>query len=75
MGWYNPTTNKSEFKKERVEYWMKNGAQVTDTVHNLFVTAGIVSGKKIAVHKQPKKKEGEAVKPAAAPVAEAKPAA
>lgn len=69
LGWYNPTTNKSEFKKERVEYWMKTGAQVTDTVHNLLVSAGVISGKKIAVHKQPKKKEGEAAKPAPAAAA------
>src|SRR3989344_7707446 len=72
LGWYNPNTNKSEFKKERIEYWMKTGAKVTDTVHNLLVSAGIVSGKKIAVHKQPKKKEGQA---ATVPAAEAKPAA
>ena len=66
LGWYNPNTNKSEFKKERIEYWMKTGAKVTDTVHNLLVNAGIIGGKKIAVHKQPKKKEGEAVAAASA---------
>lgn len=68
LGWYNPRTNKFEFKKDRVEYWMKNGVQLTDTVHNLLITAGIISGKKIAVHKQPKAKKGEA---APAPVAAA----
>ncbi len=56
LGWYNPNTNKMEFKKERVLHWLKNGAQKTDTVHNILVTAGIVEGKKIAVHSQPKKK-------------------
>lgn len=90
LGWYNPRTNTSEIKKDRVEYWMKTGAQPTDTVHNLLITAGIIAGKKIAVHKQSKKpsdakamegKEGEAsAAPAAAPAAatpapEVKPAA
>ena len=76
LGWYNPRADKFEFKKERVEHWMKVGAKPTDTVHNLLVTAGILSGKKIAVHKQPKKKEGEKAAPStgsgqAAPAAEA----
>lgn len=72
LGWYNPRTNKFEVKKDRVEYWLKTGAQATDTVHNLLVNAGVISGKKIAVHKQPKKKEGEkAAAPAAAPAATA----
>ena len=78
LGWYNPRADKFEFKKDRVEHWIKVGAKPTDTVHNLLVTAGILSGKKIAVHKQPKKKEGEKVAApaaAAAPVAEPKPAA
>ena len=83
LGWYNPRTDKHEINKERVEYWMKTGAKPTDTVHNLLITAGILSGKKIAVHKQPKKKEGDAKAPSvssgqaapATPVAEAKPAA
>lgn len=69
LGWYNPRTDKFEIKKERVEYWMKNGVQVTDTVHNLLINAGVISGKKIAVHKQPKAKKGEAAPvPASAPV-------
>ena len=83
LGWYNPRTDKFELKKDRVEYWMKVGARPTDTVHNLLINAGVLTGKKIAVHKQPKKpasvetstgkKEGEA-KVAPAPAAEAKPA-
>lgn len=66
LGWYNPRTDKFEIKKDRVEYWMKNGVQLTDTVHNLLVNAGVITGKKIAVHKQPKAKKGEAAKPAVA---------
>ncbi len=72
LGWYNPHANKFEFKKERIQYWMKVGAKATDSVHNLLVAAGVLTGKKLAVHKQPKKKEGEkSAAPAAAPAAEA----
>lgn len=73
LGWYNPNGNKFEFKKERVQHWMKVGAKPTDTVHNLLIQAGILTGKKIAVHSQPKKAEGEkAAAPAAAPAEAAK---
>ena len=80
LGWYNPRTDKFEVKKDRIEYWIKTGAQPTDTVHNLLVNAGVLTGKKIAVHKQPKKpasaeatagkKEGEKAATPAQPVAE-----
>ena len=43
------------FDKERILYWMKNGAQMSDTVNNLLLKNKIIEGKKIAVHKQPKK--------------------
>lgn len=64
LGWYNPLLKKYEFKKERVEHWIKVGAKPTDTVHNLLVTAGVISASKIPVHKSPKK---EAEKPVEAP--------
>lgn len=71
LGWYDPQTKKSQFNLERVNYWLKNGAQPSDTVHNLFVNSGILKAKKIAVHKKPKKAaEAEGAKPAA-PVAQA----
>ncbi len=57
LGWFNPQTPKMEFKKERIEHWLKMGAGKTPTVHNLLIVAGVLTGKKIAVHKQPKKKE------------------
>lgn len=31
---------------ERITYWLSQGAQATDTVHNLFVSEGIVKDKK-----------------------------
>ncbi len=40
---------KSEIKKDRVEYWMSKGAQVSGTVHNILVDKKVVSGKKVNV--------------------------
>ena len=62
LGWYNPNTNQMEFKKERVLHWLNHGAQKTDTVHNLLLAAGIITGTKIQVHSQPKKTEKAEVK-------------
>jgi small subunit ribosomal protein S16 len=58
---------KEEIKAERVKYWMSKGAQLSETLHNLFVDLKIIEGKKVNVlpRKSPIKKEGEAV--AAAP--------
>lgn len=70
LGWYNPNQKKYEVNKERVLYWLKNGAKPSDTVHNFLVSAKIIEGKKIAVHKKSKaKKEPSAVTPQATPIA------
>ncbi len=72
VGWFNPILKKHEFRRDRIEHWMKIGARPTDTVWNLFVTAGIVSGPKRAVHKKAKqKKEETGVTPAVAIAPEA----
>ena len=71
LGWYNPRTDKFEFNKERIAHWLKQGAGKTDSVHNLLINAKIIEGKKIAVHKQPKK-GAEAQAPAAEKPAENK---
>ncbi|MDO8425327.1 MAG: 30S ribosomal protein S16 [bacterium] len=48
LGHYNPMTNPATLviKKERIEHWIKNGAQPSDTVWNLLVTEGVVKGDK-----------------------------
>lgn len=70
LGWYEPRSKKFEMKRERMEYWLKVGAQPTDTAHNLLVRAGILQGKKIAVHAKPRAK-AEGAAPSDAPKAEA----
>jgi small subunit ribosomal protein S16 len=51
LGWYDPHSSKHELNKDRINYWLKNGAKMTPTVNNLLVGAGIVEGKKIPKHK------------------------
>ena len=46
LGSYNLKSGEVLFKADRVSYWMKNGAQVSDTVHNFLVHQKIVEGKK-----------------------------
>jgi small subunit ribosomal protein S16 len=69
LGWYNPGLDKGEFKMERINYWMSQGASMSDTIHNLLLKRKLIEGKKIAKHKQPKIDPN--AKPAAAPAAAA----
>jgi len=61
VGTYNPLTKEKTLKKERIQYWLSQGVQPSDTVHNMLVKEGILEGKKIPVHKKAKKKEKESV--------------
>lgn len=62
LGHYNPLVAPKTFtvNKERLDFYLKHGAQCTFTVHNLLVTHGYVADQKIASqHKRtarPKKK-------------------
>ena len=71
LGSYNPRSKERVLNEERVKYWLSVGAQPSATVHNMLVSLGIVSGKKINV--LPKFKAPEVV--AAEPATEAAPAA
>ena len=52
-------TKSDSFKKDKIKEYLKNGAQVSDTVFNLFVDAGLMEGKKknALPRKSPVKKE------------------
>lgn len=73
VGTYNPRTKEKNIDADRIKHWLSVGAQASPTVHNLLVTLGIVSGKKINVlpQKSPPKKEAEGAAAEAAPVAAA----
>lgn len=68
VGSYNPHTNEVVLNEERIKHWISNGAQASDTVHNLLVGKKIIEGKKINVlpRKSPVIKEKEEVKEEAA---------
>ena len=66
LGNYNPRTKEFKLKnEERLKYWIAQHVQLSGTIHNLFVTRGFVTGKKVQAWK-PKKKTSETA-PAAAP--------
>jgi small subunit ribosomal protein S16 len=49
LGTYNPKTKVRTLKEDRVKYWLSVGAQASGTMHNMLVSLGIISGKKINV--------------------------
>ncbi|HCJ45730.1 MAG: 30S ribosomal protein S16 [Candidatus Moranbacteria bacterium] len=48
LGSYDPHKKTTILKKERILYWIGQGAQVSPAVHNTLVREGVVEGKKIA---------------------------
>ena len=60
LGFLNPLTKETSFKKERIKYWMEKGAKCSDTVHNLLIKEKILEGKKIPLHKKKKQEKIEA---------------
>ena len=57
LGSYNPFTKDIILKKERILYWIKNGAGLSATVNNLLVENKVISNKKVTVSKINKKKK------------------
>ena len=64
VGSYDPRSNRSDLKADRIKHWISMGAQPSDTVHNLFVSNKIIDAKKINV--LPKKVLPKPEEPAAA---------
>jgi len=61
LGSYDLKKGEISFKKERITYWMSNGAQVSDTVHNFLVKEKVIEGKKknVLPRKSPTKPKKE----------------
>ncbi len=57
LGYYDPLTKKNAFKKERIEYWLKQGAKVSDTLWNLLINNKIIEGAKRKIKITAKKKK------------------
>lgn len=49
VGSYDARKGKPELKADRIKHWISVGAQVSGTVNNLLIDAGIITGKKINV--------------------------
>jgi len=66
LGSYDPHQKKAILKDDRIRYWIEKGASLSDTVHNLFVSKGVIAKKKrpvkIAKKIEDAKKEGEEIK-------------
>ncbi|MEI7513375.1 MAG: 30S ribosomal protein S16 [bacterium] len=63
LGNHDPRGDKGEVKADKVKYWMSQGAQLTGTLHNLFIKKGIIKGEK--VNKLPKNTPPKEVVPEA----------
>lgn len=48
LGSYDPHKKTTILKKDRILYWIGQGAQVSDAVHNMLVREGVIEGKKVA---------------------------
>ncbi|MBU0708036.1 30S ribosomal protein S16 [Patescibacteria group bacterium] len=61
LGRYNPHPDKPEvdLKTDRIKHWLSKGAQLSPTVHNLFVDQKIIEDKKVTSWKPKKKKVDE----------------
>lgn len=58
VGIYNPLTNPHtiDLKEDRINYWLNNGAQPTNTVNSLLKQTGINLKRDIAKRKLPEEK-------------------
>lgn len=73
LGSWNPHQDKITLDAERINHWLSQGAQPSDTAHNLLIEGGVLKGRKRAAWKpKKKKKEKEEVK-AAVPAVPATP--
>jgi small subunit ribosomal protein S16 len=66
VGFLNRVTKETKLDKDRIKYWLLQGARPSASIRNVLISEKLIEGKKIAVHAQPKKKEeaGAAAKPA-----------
>ena len=72
LGTYNPRSKALTLNEDQVKHWISKGAQPTDSIHNLLINKGVITGKKVNVlpKKTPQKNEA-AIAAEAATVAEA----
>ncbi|PIW96189.1 30S ribosomal protein S16 [Candidatus Kaiserbacteria bacterium CG_4_8_14_3_um_filter_50_23] len=47
LGTYNPRSKALTLNEEHVKEWIAKGAQPTDSIHNLLINKGVITGKKV----------------------------
>lgn len=60
VGSYDPHSKHTVLKEDLIKKFLADGAQPSDTVHNLLVKNGLIDGAKRAVKVPPKKEEAPA---------------
>jgi small subunit ribosomal protein S16 len=73
VGSYDARVDRIDLQGERIKEWMGKGATVSDTLHNLLVSKGIVEGKKrnVLPRKSPPKSDAPVVEATSALTPEA----
>jgi small subunit ribosomal protein S16 len=59
LGSYDPHKKTAVLNEEKIKHWLSKGVKVSDTVHNLLVSRGIIRDKKRVVKIPQKAKEAE----------------
>lgn len=67
LGSYHPKTKQTAIKNDRILYWLSKGAKLSDTVHNLMVSKGVITGAKVNKVKSKKEAVKESSGSAVAP--------
>ena len=49
VGTYNPKTKQITYKAEKIQDWIRKGAQVSPSLKNLLIKNGVLTGEKAAV--------------------------
>src|SRR3989338_9695018 len=52
VGTYNPKTKERQFNADRIKYLVLVGEKASATVHNMLVSAKIITGAKIVKHQE-----------------------
>lgn len=78
LGSYNQYAKQLQAKKDRIQYWLDRGAQMTPSVNNLLIAKEMIEGSKVKASKKgetsEKKKSQAAAKADKKKATEAKPA-
>lgn len=47
LGSYDPRSDEVKLKKDRAAYWISQGVQPSETVHNILIDEGVIEGEKV----------------------------